>query len=231
MKKFILTAVTLLTLSAVGAIEQVTIGSTVPPQPFSVLDLDGHGDRGMRLPQFKLCEYNDLTTQLEGLTGEEAKKAQGLQIFNTCTKCVNTWNGSKWIEQCWKRTDCVEMPKIVTCPDCMCIPTVRFAKFNLGADESLDTPKKQMKYLAEHAFSVTDAHVYGGLFQWGRKWDKTSDATSYPVSVENNTYKRYAGKDNRSTSMLTFTLYDNYDTSGQPKTNIGDHLYSNNANN
>jgi formylglycine-generating enzyme required for sulfatase activity len=32
------------------------------------------------------------------LTGKDA--ARGLQIFNTTTKCVETWNGSKWIEAC-----------------------------------------------------------------------------------------------------------------------------------
>jgi formylglycine-generating enzyme required for sulfatase activity len=32
------------------------------------------------------------------LTGKDA--ARGLQIFNTTTKCVETWNGTKWIETC-----------------------------------------------------------------------------------------------------------------------------------
>jgi hypothetical protein len=31
---------------------------------------------------------------------ETRGKAQGLQIFNTTTRCVETWNGAKWIQQC-----------------------------------------------------------------------------------------------------------------------------------
>jgi hypothetical protein len=47
----------------------------------------------MRLPQLTTSQRNALA-----LTGNAA--AAGLQIFNTDTKCVETWNGAKWIEQC-----------------------------------------------------------------------------------------------------------------------------------
>jgi hypothetical protein len=70
-----------------------------------------------------------------------------------------------------------------------------FAPYNLGADPSLNTPIKQMTYLADnsHSFSETDGHVYGGRFQWGGEWNKTSNATSYPISVEGNAYTLYSG--------------------------------------
>ncbi len=33
-------------------------------------------------------------------TQKETNEAMGLQIFNTSTKCVETWNGTTWIQQC-----------------------------------------------------------------------------------------------------------------------------------
>jgi hypothetical protein len=203
------------------ATAQVTIGSTVNPQAFSILELESDGTKGLRLPQMTTAQRNALN-----LAGNAA--AQGLQIFNTTTRCVETWNGTKWIE------GCVEIPwiEIPVPTGCATVSPVRFMTYNLGADPSLDNPKAQMKYLAENSFDILDARVYGGLFQWGRKWDKTSDATSYPVSIENNTYRRYDGDGsaNHASSMAGFNLTDHYDAYGQPKTNIGDHLYSNSTN-
>jgi hypothetical protein len=108
MKKVLLTAATLLTMSATTiATAQVTIGSLNDPQQFSILELDGNGARGMRLPQMTAAEREALN--LKSLTGETAGKAQGLQIFNTDTRCVETWNGSKWIEACGEAA--VESPQ------------------------------------------------------------------------------------------------------------------------
>jgi hypothetical protein len=75
------------------AAAQVTIGSLDDPQSFSVLELTGGGTRGFRLPQMTTDQRDALT-----LTGNDA--ARGLEIFNTTTRCVETWNGSKWIETC-----------------------------------------------------------------------------------------------------------------------------------
>jgi hypothetical protein len=185
MKKLFFTTVALLILSATtGARAQVIIGTTdKDPEPFSILELVSDGTKGLRLPQFNLCDYSTLTAKLEALTGEETKKAQGLQVFNICSRCVETWNGTKWIKQCEPEpplpvpsSEFVEIPAVNYC--CVCVPRVRFAKFNLGANPDLDTPKKQMKYLAEKNYTGTaaeqkqkrrvDAQVNGGLFQWGR---------------------------------------------------------------
>jgi hypothetical protein len=215
MKKILFTAATLIALIA-GVSAQVNIGSTDDPQPFSILELEGHGERGLRLPQLNESQQQALTVELTGLT-DQAKRdaARGLQIFNTKTRCVETWNGSKWIAVCGGPDPWVEPDVITGCKyngADIVIPPVRFAKFNLGADPTLDTPKKQMKYLAEKTYAdlnerMLDATVNGGLYQWGRKWDKTSDDTSYPVSVS-GTYKRYYGSGDHAASRGSGATYD-----------------------
>ena len=77
---------------------QVTIGSSGAPQVFSILELVSNNTRGLRLPQLSADQREALN--LGSLTGDQAVKAQGLQIFNTTTHCVETWNGVKWISQC-----------------------------------------------------------------------------------------------------------------------------------
>ncbi|MDR1562182.1 MAG: hypothetical protein LBS54_03710 [Dysgonamonadaceae bacterium] len=100
MKKYFLIAVALLMISA-GAKAQVTIGATTDPQSFSLLELVSNGANGLRLPQMTFCEREDLTTNLKALaTQAEKDSAKGLQIFNIDTKCVETWNGSRWIQTC-----------------------------------------------------------------------------------------------------------------------------------
>jgi hypothetical protein len=94
MKKYFLIAVALLIMSA-GAKAQVTIGSADNPHDFSILELISGGERGLRLPQMTTEQRDALTPTLTGNSN-----ALGLEIFNTTTKCVETWNGSKWIQAC-----------------------------------------------------------------------------------------------------------------------------------
>ncbi|MDR2684644.1 MAG: hypothetical protein LBB53_04610 [Prevotellaceae bacterium] len=82
---------------------QVTIGADLAPQPFSVLELISNGNSGLRLPQMTTDQRNALN--LNSLQGEAAQKARGLQIFNISTYCVETWNGTKWIEACMDCSD------------------------------------------------------------------------------------------------------------------------------
>ncbi|MDR1562505.1 MAG: fibrobacter succinogenes major paralogous domain-containing protein [Dysgonamonadaceae bacterium] len=195
MKKYFLITVALLFMSA-GAKAQITVGATNEPQEFSLLEIVSDGTNGLRLPQFNFCDQEKLTTKLQDLSDQAEKDAaKGLQIFNTCTKCVETWNGTKWIKQCIDYPDCIEMPGINDCRDqgdnCMCIPRVRFMKYNLGADPQFDTPKKQIKYLAT-CIDDSVGRIFGGRFQWGRRWNKTDNSTSYPISVDGK-YTLYYG--------------------------------------
>jgi hypothetical protein len=100
MKKAFFILLSALCICAVNrATAQVTIGSTAEPQSFSILELVSNNTSGLRLPQMTTANRNALG--LETLTDTESrKKAEGLQIFNTTTRCVETWNGTKWIEQC-----------------------------------------------------------------------------------------------------------------------------------
>jgi hypothetical protein len=201
MKRILLTAVALLTLSATtGATAQVTIGSTANPQPFSILELDGGGTRGMRLPQLTTDERNALN-----LTGNTA--ALGLEVFNICTHCVETWNGTKWIESCVELYPWVET-KLPVCTG-MTIPPVRFAKYNLGADPRYDTPKKQIEYLAT-CIADSVGRIFGGRFQWGREWKQMHNDSSYAISVDGN-YTLYSG----TTKSVLFASGATYNANGQ----------------
>jgi formylglycine-generating enzyme required for sulfatase activity len=81
------------------AMAQVTIGSLDDPQSFSVLELTGGGTRGFRFPQMTTIQ-RDAMVATSAFDAEKGGKARGLQIFNTTTECIETWNGTKWIQQC-----------------------------------------------------------------------------------------------------------------------------------
>ena len=100
--KIIFIIAVLLTVSATVALHaQITIGAGNAPQNFSVLELISNGERGMRLPQLTTDERDALALTFGA---EKTGKAMGLQIFNTDTYCVETWNGTTWIQQCFNNT-------------------------------------------------------------------------------------------------------------------------------
>jgi hypothetical protein len=72
---------------------QVTIGYDKSPESFSILELVSNS-KGLRLPQMTTAQRQALV-----FTGHETE-AMGLQIFNTSTKCFETWNGTAWIAAC-----------------------------------------------------------------------------------------------------------------------------------
>jgi hypothetical protein len=90
-------------------------------------------------------------------------------------------------------TSCVTVPAPTCNPT---VPDVTFVSYNLGANPAYDTPKKQMKYLTETQYPLangvnmtSDATVYGGLYQWGRK------DLEHGASIDGS-YKRYVVGEN-----------------------------------
>jgi hypothetical protein len=92
---------------------QVTVGDLKTPESFSIMELISNGQRGLRLPQLTQLQRDTLdgTAGTAGISdamqvsrdaflAEKTGKAEGLTIFNTTTKCVDTWNGSVWISAC-----------------------------------------------------------------------------------------------------------------------------------
>ncbi|MDR1372833.1 MAG: fibrobacter succinogenes major paralogous domain-containing protein [Dysgonamonadaceae bacterium] len=105
MKQILLTMTALFMLSANCIFAQVTIGDLKDPESFSILELEGGGTRGLRLPQLSTQERNDM----QATFGAKATAdAMGLQIFNIDTKCVETWNGVEWIQACFTFSESVE---------------------------------------------------------------------------------------------------------------------------
>ncbi|MDR1562500.1 MAG: hypothetical protein LBS54_05380 [Dysgonamonadaceae bacterium] len=205
MRRSILTMTALFMLSAGVVKAQVTIGATTDPHSFSILELVSGGERGLRLPQMTTEERDALTATLTGNS-----KAQGLRIFNTTTKCVETWNGTKWIQSCAPTegedgeepvpydpandSPCVQIFPPTCGNDCT-LPggSLCFMNYNLGANPLYDTPKKQMRYLAETEYDDSDqrgrdARINGGLYQWGRR------GHLYALNAAN--YTRYASYEN-----------------------------------
>jgi len=78
---------------------QVTIGSSNPPSPWSLLDLDNPEStdrhRALHLPRLYEAERNALVPP--GATNVEAR---GLMIFNRDTRCLEFWNETEWISLC-----------------------------------------------------------------------------------------------------------------------------------
>jgi formylglycine-generating enzyme required for sulfatase activity len=104
MKKTIYLMLLLMIFGTASIKAQVVIGSEKAPEEFSVLELisdNGVGagtKRGLRLPQLTTAQRDALN-----FAGHESE-ALGLQIYNKKTKCVETWNGSEWIQECYNNT-------------------------------------------------------------------------------------------------------------------------------
>ena len=109
---FVVAATLLFSFSNINA--AVTIGSTAAPKGFSVLELIGcnldngnSNPMGFRLPQLTREQRDELTEMIKILPADcydtRAWKdlARGLMIFNLCTRCTETWNGSVWTASCF----------------------------------------------------------------------------------------------------------------------------------
>jgi hypothetical protein len=187
---------------------QVRIGEDRTPESGALLDLNSTFKGGLLLPTVEITDLGripdiftdagqipdlDNAPQLVGLMVydtncgvEVIKRADGTAAFYVRTPCVRIWDGKRWqyVGECRK-------------------PLV-FMAYNLGADPLFDTPKKQMQYLANHAFDANDATVYGGLFQWGRKdWEHAVNTAATP-------HVRFSDTDNAQDGTTTI------DAIGQP---------------
>jgi hypothetical protein len=74
----------LLFINLVLQSQGVTIGSTNPPDPTAVLDLQST-NQGLLLPRLSTAQRNALQNS-----------AEGLHIYNTTNKCVEVWFPSGW---------------------------------------------------------------------------------------------------------------------------------------
>jgi uncharacterized protein (TIGR02145 family) len=91
-KTTVLLVLTFIMMSAASVNAQVTIGSTVDPPAYSLLELDaGSYKGGLHLPRFTTAERNALVLNSE---------AAGLLIFNTSSNCLEIWTGAMWKSQC-----------------------------------------------------------------------------------------------------------------------------------
>ena len=103
-KQYLLVA--LMLLSGVYLQAQVTTGEDVIPQSFSALEIVSNGEKGLRLPQMSTDDRDNLVLTFGA---EATNKAKGLMIFNTDTKCVDTWNGNDWISLCDRRVSAINL--------------------------------------------------------------------------------------------------------------------------
>jgi len=90
--KFGLLTLTVMTLFFASPLKaQVNVGSADAPKSFSVLELSTKQKQGgLLLPQLT-------NAQRDNLAVASNPDAKGLVIYNTDAKCIQFWNGTKWI--------------------------------------------------------------------------------------------------------------------------------------
>jgi len=101
---------------------QVTVGSNKNPEKFSLLELKSNSDKGLRLPQMTTVQRDAMADE----TFRANTEAMGLQIFNTTTHCVETWNGTVWISACWSSEE--PCNNTITGPEYISIPNTGVAQ-------------------------------------------------------------------------------------------------------
>jgi hypothetical protein len=208
MKKTIYLMLSLLIGSAVTGNAQVTIGDSKSPEAFAILELVSKTGNlgGLRLPQLsnddKITAFGADNSVLKA--PDKASSAQGLQIFNTTSRCVETWNGDEWLSVC------PHAGRVAKSIDNGVITWVKFMPYNLGADPTL-TMREQLLFdssiyngypaSADNSTGEPDhllhkfKPVYGSLYQWGRPsdgheelWTNTATQnTAIPADQWNNT--------------------------------------------
>jgi len=92
----------ILLFAPMSASAQVTIGSSNPPSPWSLLDLDNPENtdrhRALHLPRLSYAQRDALINESSPPLRQDS--AIGLMIFNVENQCLEFWNGSEWISRC-----------------------------------------------------------------------------------------------------------------------------------
>lgn len=156
MKTIILTLVTLAFIGLNIANAQVGIGTT-NPDASAALEIDSK-DKGLLPPRMNSSERDAITSPAEGLT-----------IYNTDIRCLDTYNGVRWISCNTIGATDVYNPETGQV----------WMDRNLGATQV--------------ATSSTDPNAYGHFYQWGRGADghqlRSLDCTTpdcFNASGDNN---------------------------------------------
>jgi uncharacterized protein (TIGR02145 family) len=143
---------------------QVGIGTNVP-ESSAQLDVNS-STRGFLPPRLTMAERNAIVSP-----------ANGLQIFNTTTGCINYYIGTGWQEVCGTAiTDFYPVNSVF----CASGPTAVVDVTNpttgkTWMDRNLGATQK--------ATSSSDAAAYGDLYQWGRRSDGHQCRTSATTST------------------------------------------------
>jgi hypothetical protein len=95
MKKgiFLIPAILLVSSLSYG---QIKIGGNPAsaPNPKSLLEVDGTGGKGMRLPQLDATEIAALKSSITAGTAQEKSDAKGLLIYDTSARLIKYWSGN-----------------------------------------------------------------------------------------------------------------------------------------
>jgi formylglycine-generating enzyme required for sulfatase activity len=197
---------------------QVNIGSTEEPQSFSVLELFSNEQRGLRLPQLTTAQRDTLSGKQIDITGisagmlasrnafatERTGLAMGLQIFNTKTKCVETWNGTEWIQECYNNTPALP-PVSPTAPESCPISTSDNLTFTCIADPNAEAYEWFVGNVSKG--ETTDPTI---TFATAQILENVAVANLYPpaflkptmISVEGSSSWYYGSGNNPTTAVI-----------------------------
>jgi uncharacterized protein (TIGR02145 family) len=163
MKTKIIILITLAFIGLSNLNAQVGIGTTTPDAS-AELDLSAN-DKGFLPPRMT-------TAQREAI----ASPADGLTIYNTTIKCLETWNGTGWINLC----DGSIIGPPITSGACAGEPSVfTFNGLQYSPVESAGQCWLDRNLGAiQVASGSTDISSYGDLYQWGRATEGHEKRTS-----------------------------------------------------
>ncbi|MCR9181685.1 MAG: fibrobacter succinogenes major paralogous domain-containing protein [Flavobacteriaceae bacterium] len=161
-----------LVLIITNAFAQVGIG-TETPDPSAKLDVTST-TQGFLPPRMTFMHRDLIPTPAEGLI-----------IYNTNTKCLETYNGTNWINICDNNVSL----DLVTSGACTGEPT-QFT-FNGLTYKPVESNNKcwldRNLGATQVATSSTDAASYGDLYQWGRLTDGHEIRTSANITTQSVT--------------------------------------------